>query len=185
MPLNVSVSSSGKAQLLLSHPSAGVIFSGMIPPCLSPVRICPHSLVTQCLFTRYIFNCSSEIKSYTCCLGWSEFSTPSIAPSLQSKVLIIPLFFGSQLLSCQSEHILTVPLYTCYDVWLEHLSRIGKTVLTQGNSLIMIIIISIPATCKTDPGVTAPFYLTHIHKTFSQKTISVQEAVKKGSEKSL
>lgn len=123
------------------------------------------------------------MSSYTCCLGCSEFSTPSIAPSLQSQVLIIPLLSGSQLLCCQSEHILTEPLCTRDDVWLEHLNRIGKTVLMQGNAL--IIIISNPATFKTDPGVTVLSYLTHTHKTFSQKSISVKKAVKMGSEKSV
>lgn len=132
-------------------------------PCNSLTWACPHSLPEdiQCLFIRCFFNSSSGIKCYTYFLWWSEFSTPFIAPSLQVRFWSFPC---SQVPS--SFNVILNVFSQCLflqilNVWPERLNGICKTVLTQGNSLIIIIIISIPVTGKTDPRVTAPFYLTH------------------------
>lgn len=65
--------------------------------------------------------------------------------------------------------------------------------LTQGNGLIIIIIISIPVTGTTDPRVTVPFYLTHKQNMQPKDrpcfkeltTYAWVKTVKMGSEKSL
>lgn len=147
---------------------------------------------TMTVLIRCIFTSSSRIKFYTYLLWWSEFSNPSDAPSLQSKILIIPMLSGSRLLSCQSERILRACLFTYFDIWPECLNGICKTVLTQGNSLTIIIIISIFVTGKTDPTVTVPLCVTHTQNiqskdqpSFKQLTMCVHwKTLKTGSEKS-
>lgn len=83
--------------------------------------------------------------------------------------------------------------FTYSDVWPECLNGICKTVLTQGNNLTIIVIISIPVTGKTDPRVTVPFYSTHTQNIQSKDLPCFKEltmhahwkTVKTGSEKSL